>query len=476
MGYIPSNMESIINLKINPIQIEIKKIKKVSYENISKLFNKLNEVIKKVEILEKENKLIKETIKNNQKKENILIKEKVKNNQEKENILIKEKIQNSQKKENNLIEEKNKNNKEKENNIIKEKKNNIDLNKNNNLIEFIKLYEREKLGFNFYEPYEVNNENQIIIEKIKDTVYENYLPEKENCEYETAGNFLYSVGGISRQSLCIANNAFSELFSEYKKYLENNNEWLTFNQEEDRRKLSIWVKKCLDEKKFYEYYSKLNENKINKYLYSNEERKNQILLELFRDLNKLYTKCLLSYPTVEVNFTNNNCKFENRTMFDIIIKGKKKLVNFCYLPALKSNGKLMKECYYYVFTSIENKTYQIKENLFDDKIAVQNTRLYTIPNISEIKIYVKSNDCEKFKIKTLTTPKIPFELKPIYTFIAIIGKKRLKLYENNTGIFEIDEKYINEKFYINIEDYMKRNKDSKIYKFDQKTKNIIIFK
>ena len=103
MGYIPSNMESIINLKINPIQIEIKKIKKVSYENISKLFNKLNEVIKKVEILEKENKLIKETIKNNQKKENILIKEKVKNNQEKENILIKEKIQNSQKKENNLF-------------------------------------------------------------------------------------------------------------------------------------------------------------------------------------------------------------------------------------------------------------------------------------------------------------------------------------------------------------------------------------
>ena len=348
------------------------------------------------------------------------------------------------------------------------------MNNNNKLTEFIKFYEKEKLGFKFFEPYEVNKENQLIIEKIKNTVYENYLPEKENYEFETAGNFLYSVGGISRQSLFIANNAFSELFNEYKKYLENNNECLTFNQEEDRRKLSIWVKKCLDEKKFFEYYSKINEDKINKYLYSNEERKNQILLELFRDLNKLYTKCLLSYPIVEVNFTKNNCEFENNTMFDIIIKGKKKFANFCYLPALKSNGKLMKECYFFVFTFKENETYQIKGNLFDDENAVQNTRLYT--NISEMKIYVESDDLEKFKIKTLTTPKIPFELKPIYKFIAIIGQKKLKLYENNTGIFEIDENYLNEKFYINIEDYMKNNKDSKIYKFDQKTKKIILFK
>ena len=161
-------------------------------------------------------------------------------------------------------------------------------------------------------------------------------------------------------------------------------------------------------------------------------------------------------------------------MFDIIIKGKKKFANFCYLPALKSNGKLMKECYFFVFTFKENETYQIKGNLFDDENAVQNTRLYT--NISEMKIYVESDDLEKFKIKTLTTPKIPFELKPIYKFIAIIGQKKLKLYENNTGIFEIDENYLNEKFYINIEDYMKNNKDSKIYKFDQKTKKIILFK
>ena len=102
MKYIPSHLESIIN----PIQIEIKKIKKVSYENISQLFNKLNEVIKKVEILEKENKLIKEKIKYNQKIDNIVIKEKVKNNQEKENILIKEKIKNKLKKKTKIIKKK----------------------------------------------------------------------------------------------------------------------------------------------------------------------------------------------------------------------------------------------------------------------------------------------------------------------------------------------------------------------------------
>jgi len=66
------------------------------------------------------------------------------------------------------------------------------------------------------------------------------------------------------------------------------------------------------------------------------------------------------------------------------------------------------------------------------------------------------------KIQVVTTPKIPSELKPIYKFF--VEQKKLKIYENNTGIFEIDEKYLNEKFYINIEDYMKNSKNSKTYK------------
>ena len=211
---------------------------------------------------------------------------------------------------------------------------------------------------------------------------------------------------------------------------------------------------------------------MQKYLYSNEEKNNQILLELFRDLIKLYTKCLLSHPLVEVNFTKNNCKFENNTMFDIIIKGKKKIVNFCYLPALKSNGKLLKEGYFYVFTFIENKTYQIKGNLFEDEIAVQNTRLYTLPNLYNMTI--EPEVIGDFKIKTLINPKIPSELKPIYKLTLITKEKTLELEENNTGIFHIDKKYLNKDFCINYTDYREHNKKSKIFKISQKEKNIII--
>ena len=475
-----SNLESLFNPKFKEIEISIKKLKEIMFGQITDIINRLETLenihnidsnLIKVNIqnkLEKEDKLKIEKIQNEQKKDNNkkisnelkIEKKNIQKEQIKEIILKKEITQNKYQKENSLINEKIQNNTKKENKLIIEKKYNIDFNnnKNKNLIDFIKLYEKEKLGFNFYEPDEIKQENQLIVEKIKNTIYESFLPEVENCQYEMAGNFLYSIGGISRESLCISNHVFSELFIEYKKYLKNNNEWLTFNHEEDRRNLSIWVKKCLDENQFYDYYSKLNENKINKYLNSNEEN-NKILLELFSDLIKLYTKCLLSYPLVEVNFAKSYSKFQNSTMFDIIIKGKKKIVNFCYLPALKSNGKLLKEGYFYVFTFIKDKTYQKKENLFNDEIAAQ-TKLYEIPKLSDIKIDIEK--IGKLKIKVLTSPKIPSEFRPNYKFL--VGNKKLKIYENNTGIFEISEKYLNEKFYINIEDYMKNSKVSKEFK------------
>ncbi len=39
-----------------------------------------------------------------------------------------------------------------------------------------------------------------------------------------------------------------DLYEKYKKYLESNKIWLTFNLENDRINLSIWIKKCLHKK------------------------------------------------------------------------------------------------------------------------------------------------------------------------------------------------------------------------------------
>ena len=354
---------------------------------------------------------------------------------------------------------------------IKENKYIIDSNKTTNIKDknvkdFLTIYKKKELGFKYYEPYEIIDENKTITDKIKNSVFEYYLPENENIENEISGKFLYSIGGISRISQNLANYIYLDLFNEYKIYLEENNEWLTFNHEEDRKNLSIWVKKCLNEKQFFEYYSNKNIYKIKKYLYSDDEKTNEILLGLFNNFIKLYTKCLLSYPLVEVKYSNNNCKFENSIMLDIIYKGNKgKLVNFCYLPGLISNGQLINGGKFYVFT-FKNDSYQIKENLLDYEIKEQNAKLYTIPNYQNLQITIKNIETKNkiFKIQAIPNPKIPTELKPIYSLIRKNNNKFEKLSENKNGIFQIDEKYLNDSFYVSMVDYLGKIKNSRLFK------------
>ena len=312
----------------------------------------------------------------------------------------------------------------------------IDKNKNNlnkqKISDFIKPIKKSDLKINYYEPYEVENDREKIIESIKYNVEEYYLPEKEKKLNEIAGKFLYSVGGISRRALSLANYAYLDLFNEYKKYLENNKEWLNFNYNEDKRNFSIWVKNCLNEKNFFDYYSNLNLKIIEPYLY-NEEKTDNILKGLFRDLISIQTKCLLSIPIVEAEFTNNNCQYEANIMFDIIFKGKKKLVNFCYLPGLISNGQLIKGGKYFVFTFIEGRSFQKKENLFDNEISKQSPILYSIPNFDSLKLKIE------YKIKFITQPLICSELKPIYKLIRYEKRKPIEK-ESENGIFEIEKK------------------------------------
>lgn len=54
-------------------------------------------------------------------------------------------------------------------------------------------------------------------------------------------------------------------------------------------------------------------------------------------------------------------------MFDLISKkgAKNKKVNFCYIPALISNGRFVNNAKFYVLTFIEGKTYFIKEIAFN---------------------------------------------------------------------------------------------------------------
>ena len=92
--------------------------------------------------------------------------------------------------------------------------------------------------------------------------------------------------------------------------------------------------------------------------------------------------CMLSIPLVKIKFLSNNSQFNPNIMVDFILK-KNRIFNFCYLPALESNGKLIEGGKYYVFT-FKDKTYKKNNNIFENEFTVQKFKLYLIPNFNEL--------------------------------------------------------------------------------------------
>ena len=310
------------------------------------------------------------------------------------------------------------------------------------LSDFIIKKNKNNINITYYEPKEIDEENEKITSSINDKVYENYLPEKENLLNETAGKFFYSVGGISRVSQSMANKIYYELFEEYNKYLKKNNEFLIYSHELDRKNLSIWTKNLLKENEFYNYYANKNIQEINKYFYKNDDKTNKIFLELYKNLISLYTKCRLSYPIVKTDYTNNNCDFSAKTMIDCTLKYERnKKVNFCYFPALISNGKFLRNGNYHVLTySLKSNTFHIDGKIYDFKLEEQMPKLYIIPETKNIKINIcQINFGKKSKIKVVIEPSIDPVLNIKYILFKRSYQKNEKIDENNNGIFDIDK-------------------------------------
>ena len=300
---------------------------------------------------------------------------------------------------------------------------------------FIQTFDKEEFGYDCFNPKEIELENENINSSIIDKAYKDFLPNKENYEYETVGKFLYSIGGISRVSQRIANKIYIDLYEEYKKYLESNRIWLTFNLENDRRNLSIWTKNCLKDNHVYEYYSYLNITEIRKYLYNNEEETNKFLFIIFQSLIGLYLKCRLSFPIIEAKYINNNSDFDPKIMIDNFLKSaKKKKVNFCYLPGLISNGRYLKNGKILVFSYIKGQTFQIEGNVYENQEENQFPKLYTLPNFNNFK-FIFSN----MELK-ITNPVICSDLNPTFYLNKYNNYSHTHSYDsNNTGIFKIKE-------------------------------------
>lgn len=312
----------------------------------------------------------------------------------------------------------------------------------NNFIDYFKL---DSLGFEYITAKEIEILNENINSIITEKVYNDLLPNNEKIQNELVGKFFYSIGGISRVSQKISNKLFSQLFEEFKNYISTYNNWLTFNHEEDRRNFSIWVKKSIKEKT-YEYISINNINEIKNYLYENDDNINEFLLKIFHYLIALYLKCRIAFPIVEGSYTNDHCKYDANLMLDIVDKsGKAKRVNFCYLPELKSNGKVLKNGKYYVFTYIKDQTYQKKGKVFEFLQEDQKPQLYLIPNLQEFKYKFEK---EKYLLKIIK-PSISSEFKPLYTLYKYDDANNY--YTSKNGEFIISPNDLKYRFRLNIQ-------------------------
>ena len=229
----------------------------------------------------------------------------------------------------------------------------------------------------YFEPDEVNHENNIIINIISSKVFKYIeLDEKQNnSTLEREGKFLYKIGGIARKSLEITNKLYSELFEIYKIELKDLNK-LNYNQI-DEQNLSKWIKNRFDIKNFIENSAEKYKQNISKYLMYENDVDVEFLLKIFKYFLRLFLKCSLSIPLVEVEFLDDKNVIDKPIntdiMIDLIIKNKKYNVNFCFLPQLTSNGGLIPGAKFHVFTYNKNETY--KQNLIDYEPVKQNTEL-----------------------------------------------------------------------------------------------------
>ena len=233
-------------------------------------------------------------------------------------------------------------------------------------------------GGEYFEPIEVSKENNQIINKISSKVFKYIeMDEKQNKNnLETEGKFLYSIGGIARKSLDIANRLYSKLFEEYKRYLKDPTK-INRNQL-DKKNLSRWVKNRFNVKEFIKNAAENHKQAIFKYnQYLVHKNDTDFLFEIFNDFLSLFLKCSLSIPMVEVKSLDDNNILDkpinNQEMIDLIIKNRSYKVNFCFLPQLVSNDGLIPGAKFHVFTYNESETY--RHQIIDYEIVKQKTEL-----------------------------------------------------------------------------------------------------
>ena len=241
-------------------------------------------------------------------------------------------------------------------------------------------------NYNVFTSKDIQNYYSEIIDYYK-RYSVNYINDDEP-ENKTIGEFLEKVANISRKSYNDSNKLLQLLYNKFKN-VKRNYETIISSLDQFKMEFSSWMKNKnqLMEKSLENFVKNAN---INEYLNEqNEEETKNYLEKLYKDLLLLFFQCELSFPSITINFKEEE-EFNFSKMEDLannVGTGKKK-INFVVFPSLISNGEFLQKGKQYVFTYFneeKKKTFYF-ENINLEPLIEENKKFY-IPRLKdELKI------------------------------------------------------------------------------------------
>ena len=216
----------------------------------------------------------------------------------------------------------------------------------------------------------------------------NFISDEDAKENQTLGTKLFQVAKISRYAYNDSNNVLSLIYKEFEK--KKNKDIIITSPDQFRKNFSNWVKmnEQYKNKNFNDFVIKFSYQK-----FLNEEKTNikDYFIKLYKDLLVLYFLCELSFPSVKIEFTNEDEFFNSGKMIDnfqIRKKGQKTKVNFVYFPSLFSNGNYLENGKKWVFNFIYNEkkggTFFFESNKLSQLTPLTDeTKKFHIPKIND---------------------------------------------------------------------------------------------
>ena len=216
----------------------------------------------------------------------------------------------------------------------------------------------------------------------------NFIDDEDSIDNKTLGLQLIQVANISRSAYNDSNKLLAQLFNDFEKF--KNKEYIIQTNDQFRKDFSSWVKNPKNKN-----YVENSINKLCSTFVINEEDKDirNYFIKLYKDLLTLYFLCQLSFPLVEINFTQEEKDFNSKKMIDSFQIGKrhKAKVNFVFFPSLYSNGNYLENGKQWVFSYIntEKKVTFHKEGIKFVSIIGEKEK-FIIPKVKDkLKISLK---------------------------------------------------------------------------------------